>query len=821
MSQADAMLCVAGRGPGRRRRAVISRLLLGTAGFTVLLAPLAAMAQSRSSTALPEIQVISTSPLDGTGIDRDKVPTMVQTLSAEDFSRSYSPNVTDTLMQRVPGVSTTDVQGNGFTQDLRYRGFSASPLQGTPQGLAVYMGGIRVNEAFGDTVNWDLIPTNAIDRADIWASNPVFGLNALGGAVSLQMKNGFTYQGFEGETLAGSFGRLGGSVQYGAQKDNMSVYLAAQGVDDKGWRYQSPGQLARFYGDLGWKGDQTELHLVTAAARNMFGVVGPTPVDLLARDYKSIYTWPQTTRNEVGLLALNGKQALSDTWSIQGNMYVRSFRQAHVDGNDANVERCSGNAANPLFNTLCLEDDGFPPPLPAKANFQILGPNNQAIPCPPGPGNQCSVTPYGTVDRTRTDATTVGGLLQATNDDKLFGHGNHFTVGGSIDHSRIAFGASSQLGTIFPNLFVGPNPAVPGSGLTIHTGGNIGYGPVDLDARNTYYGLFATDTFDLTSRLSATLGGRLNVAKIDMTDQLGTSPDLNGNHRFQRFNPLAGLAYKVMPGMTAYAGYSESNRAPTPLELGCANPNRPCLLEGFLVSDPPLKQVVARTYDAGLRGNNEMGGGHVDWKFGLFRTDSTDDILNVASAIQGRGVFQNIDATRRQGIEAGAQYQAAQWLVYANYSFIDATYRFTGDIASPNNPSADANGNIHIVPGKRIPMIPQHQFKAGADYALTSDWKVGADVVVVGSQFYVGDDGNQNERLPSYWVANLHTSYQLRKDLQIFGVVNNLFNRKFAVYGTYFEPQSIMNAIANAPTDQRTQTPLQPLSIYAGLRVKL
>ena len=142
-------------------------------------------------------QAVATTPITGLGVDRDKVPAMVQTLPAEDFSRVYSPNVVETLMQRIPGVSTNDVQGNEFAPDLRYRGFSASPVQGTPQGLAVYMQGVRVNEAFGDTVNWDLIPTIAIGRADVWTNNPAFGLNALGGAISFQMKDGFTYRGTE------------------------------------------------------------------------------------------------------------------------------------------------------------------------------------------------------------------------------------------------------------------------------------------------------------------------------------------------------------------------------------------------------------------------------------------------------------------------------------------------------------------------------------------------------------------------------------------------------------------------------------------------
>jgi iron complex outermembrane receptor protein len=769
---------------------------------------------------IPAFQVVATTPVPGIGFDRDKVPAMVQTLPAEDFSRVYSPNVTQTLEQRVPGVFTSDVQGNEFTSDLRYRGFAASPLQGTPQGLAVYMQGIRVNEAFGDTVNWDLIPTIAIGRADVWTNNPAFGLNALGGAISFQMKDGFTYRGTEFDASGGSYGRVGGWLQYGVRNGEWALYIAGQGLKDDGWRYQSPSRIARFYGDLGWKGTDAEVHLVASAADNFFGVIGPTPVELLNTDYRSIFTWPQTTRNQAQLLALNGHYAVADHWTVQSNLYVRKFQQAHVDGNGAEVERCSGAVGNPLFNTLCLEDDGFP--TQPKANFQILNPNNQPVNCPPGSGNTCATTPWGTVDRTWTNALTTGGTLQATNDDKILGHNNYFTVGGSIDHSKIGFQANSELGYVFPDLFVGPNPVVPGTGQIIHTAANLGFSPVDLAAWNTYYGLYANDTFDLTNRLSLTAGGRYNIAKIAMNDLLGTSPDINGNYTFSRFNPVLGFTYKILPElMTFYAGYSEANRAPTPLELGCSNPAKPCLLEGFLVSDPPLQQVVARTREAGLRGNVKVNGAALDWKLGLFRTDSENDIIQVSSIIQGRGVFQNVAGTRRQGLEAGAQYQSAPWLFYVNYALVDATYQFTGKLASPNNPSADADGNIFVTPGKHIPGIPLHQLKTGVDYAVTPALKLGTDLIWVSSQWYVGDGANQNVKLADYWVANLHGSYQLTKELQIYGFVKNLFNRKFATYGTYFDPQAIANATPNAPTDHRTITPAQPLSVYVGLRAKL
>ena len=149
----------------------------------------------------------------------------------------------------------------------------------------------------------------------------------------------------------------------------------------------------------------------------------------------------------------------------------------------------------------------------------------------------------------------------------------------------------------------------------------------------TYTGLFATDTFDITPRLALTAGGRFNVAQINLEDQLGGA--LSSDNRFSRFNPVVGATFKIVSNVTAYGGYSEANRAPTPLELGCSNPARPCLIDSFLISDPPLKQVVARTVEAGLRGNFGLGSAkdELRWNVGVFRTLNTDDIINVASTI--------------------------------------------------------------------------------------------------------------------------------------------------------------------------------------------
>ena len=769
---------------------------------------LAQAASPKPTIALPEVEVVATSPLPAGGEKRDKIPAMVQTVPAEDFDRKKSPNVTDTLQQKVPGAVSIDVNGNPFSQDLFYRGFVASPRQGIPQGIAVYQNGIRVNEAFGDTVHWDLISPQAIYRADVFTNNPVFGLNALGGAISLQMKNGFLWQGFATQVLGGSFGRVSGLFEYGKQTDDYSIYVTGDATRDGGWRFFSPSTLFRLYGDVGYRAQGNELHFTASGARTMLGVVGPTPVALLAQNNSAVFTSPQTTLNEAGAIAFNGKFDINPQWSIASNLYFRSFAQRHTDGNDADIEECEDN---PGF--LCLDSDGFS--TMNESAFVILGQNGRPIPFSP-------TTVYGTIDRTANHATTFGMALQATSNDTIFEHENYLTFGASVDRSVLSFGSNSQLGTIFPNFVVGSGP-FPGSGSIINTAGRIGYASTNLTGNTTYYGVYALDTFTITPELALTAGARLNIAQILTQDATGQAPELNINSAFSRINPVVGLTYKVLPTVTAYGGYSESNRAPTPLELDCADRNRPCLLENSLVADPPLNQVVAHTFEAGLRGGGQpvFDTGGMAWKAGYFRTNSTNDIIALASTIPGRGFFNNVPSTLRQGAEAEASFYYGNLLAYVNYAFIDATYQFSGTLASPNNPFANADGNIFVTPGDHIPGIPRHLVKFGGDIALTPKFKLGTDVLLAGAQYFVGDDANQNPKLPLYWVMNLRAYYQLTENVQFFGLINNLFNNRNATFGTFFEPGTSAQLATPIPFthDPRTITPLQPISFYGGVKV--
>jgi iron complex outermembrane receptor protein len=723
-------------------------------------------------------------------IDRFKVPSNPVTLTAEDFDSAKSSSLGDALLQHVPSIYINDTSGNPFQPDIQYRGFQASPVVGVPQGLAVYQNGVRVNEAFGDTVNWDFIPQWAINRLDVFPSNPVFGLNALGGAISIQMKNGFNYQGREAELRAGSFWRRSALAQVGMRQGDTSFYVGAEALNDNGWRDRSPSKLRRIYADVGVLGDRSEFHVNFTGASNSFGAAAATPIEMLNQRWSAVYTTPQTYKNQLAFLNSTGSYQATDTLSFKGNIYYRGFWQKHVDGNTSDVVPCDPA----LFpGTLCFEENDDP----------LFGLNGLPV-----PDTLNGLTP-GSIDRTATAANSYGASGQAASSVKLFGLNNQFVVGASVDRGRVNFQAASELGTIGSDLFV------TGTGVIVNQpDGSVA--PANLKTSNTYYGFYLTDTIDLTSRLSITAGGRFNLALIKLEDQLGVA--LNGEHQFSRFNPVIGATYKITPQLGAYAGYSEANRAPTPAELACADPERPCLLDNFLVSDPPLKQVVARTYEAGLRGNIDAGPkrGRIAWNIGAFHTNSEDDIVHVASPITGRGFFQNAGTTRRWGIEASASYRSDRWNVYASYNYLDATFQDTFTLQSPGNPFA-VDGLITVTPGNVMPSIPAHRVKAGVEYSVFENWKVGADFIAVSGQYLRGDENNLNWMLPGYAVVNLNTTYKVSKQVEVFGLVQNLFNQRYYTFGTFFEKNEV--PFLNLQ-DPRTMGPGAPLAAYAGVRAK-
>ncbi len=719
-----------------------------------------------------------------------------------------------------------------FSPDFFYRGFDASRISGTAEGLAIYQNGVRVNEAFGDAVNLDLILPIAIDRADVYTNNPIFGLNALGGALSFTMKNGFTYQGGEASILGGSYGRVYGTLQYGKQYGDYSVYFATDALRDDGFRQFSASNLQRVYADIGYRTPDSEIHAIGAFSRSLLGALGTTPQVLVDQQYNSVFTSPQTTNNQSGLAQLTGRFDLWPKWSLASNFYFRQFDQFHIDGNDADIEDCSTdeNLSGGTPGVACLPSTGFSTPNGIN-DFQFTN-HGQPIPFLTGSGLG-GTFPYGTTTYTATHTSTFGTQEQLTDKDKILDHDNYFVFGGSVDQSYTHFSSSTTLGVLdpnFQNLYLG----FPGSEAQLETQGNVGFNSVWVHSQATYFGVFALDTFNVTKEFAVTAGARYNVADILLTDASGEDPNDNSDNSYSRINPVVGFTYTASPALTFYGGYSESNRAPTPLESQCSNPNQPCLLETALVSDPPLEQVVAHTWEGGARGTLIIpnGWGTLVYNAGIFHITSTNDIVNEASPISGQGFFTNVPETLRQGAELGLQYNYGPLSFYANYAHVDATYQFSATFSSPNNPFADASGNIFVTPGDRIPGIPSNLAKLGVTWAATPQLKLTVESVLVGSQYFVGDDANQNPKLPAYYYVNLRGTYDINDQIQVFGLINNVTDHHYATFGTFFDPtttggnvnQTLFNnnpanglvAVAN----QQAVTVAQPISVYAGVKVK-
>ena len=806
-------------------------------------APASAEAPPPPAPAANTARAVPMSPTGGSELPIDKVPAGISVINANQIERVASPSITEAINTYVPSATINEALGNALATDLQYRGFSASPLNGTPQGLAIYQNGVRLNEVFGDSMNWDLIPQIAIADIVLMSNNPAYGLNALGGAVNVIMKDGFTFQGATVDTRFGSFGHKEVAAEAGQKWGNWATYIAGDWIDDNGWRDLSPAEAKRVYADLGVKGSGSEFHLSYTFADTFLGVVGPTPLDLLDERRANVFTNPQSFDNRMQMVNLTGSVSVTDQLKVSGNAYYRGFRQRRPDGNVSEAIAC--DPSGPNAGLLCLEepDDVL---FGRRANGAIVNVPIASLPN----GDQ---TVLGGNDRVTVDSFSFGGALQAVSKAHLFDRPNQFLVGASVDLGRAHVTSQSELGVLDPRTL-----AVSGLGIIIDqslnpdlSANNIDVTPVDLIARTQYYGVYFMNTLDVTERLAVTLGGRYNLANIKLEDQLGD--DLNGDHTFQRFNPLLGATYKLAPGLSAYAGYSESNRAPTPAELACADPQRPCLLENFLVSDPPLKQVVGRTVEAGLRG--EIAAGYagrdalgaprtntIGWSVGYFRTLLSDDILTVASPIQGRGFFINGGETLREGVEAAVNYRSDRLFMYASYAFVDATFRNALEIASPDapvgvpcstfvpaDPADEVPNCARVRPGDHIPSIPSHRFKVGFDYWVTPQWRIGGDVIAVSNQFFRGDEGNDDRPLPGYAVVNLRTGYKLTDNIEIYGLAKNLFNKDYATFGTYFDTEALRNVAGDAVGVGRTGTvlenprmvtPAAPLTLYGGVKVR-
>jgi len=276
---------------------------------------------------------IAVGPRRGLQLAPEQIAANVQTATGAEIRESRATSLTDFMHQRMQSVMVNDYQGNPYQADVQFRGFTASPQIGTPQGLSVFFDGVRVNEPFGDVVNWDLIPLNAIQTFDVHpGSNPLFGLNTLGGALAIRTRDGFQDEGIDASVTSGAWGRLQSQVAGGTHLGPLGIYVAVTDFQEDGWRDNSPSDLQQGFAKLSLRTARLEFDGTVLAARNELIGNGLLPAELHATSPESVFTSPDRTRNELSQFNFEAQLNLSDRINVTGQVYRRNSERRASGG---------------------------------------------------------------------------------------------------------------------------------------------------------------------------------------------------------------------------------------------------------------------------------------------------------------------------------------------------------------------------------------------------------------------------------------------------------------------------------------------------------
>jgi outer membrane receptor protein involved in Fe transport len=759
---------------------------------------------------LPQVLIIGTTPLEGFGVPLNEVPANVQTATGADLQREQSLDMVDYLNNNFSGVDVSESAGNPFQIDVYYHGFTASPLLGTPEGLSVYVDGVRVNESFGDTVNWDLIPESAINAVSlISGSNPVFGLNTLGGAISIQTKNGRDDPGTEIEAYDGSFGRHSLEAQTGGTLGALDYFLGGNYFDETGWRDFSGSRVWQGFGKVGWQTAATDLHLSYTYTDDFLWGDGATPVSMLSYLREQTYT-PDYTQNLMHFVNLTGTQILGEHLLLSGNAFYRYVSTYVLNGN-VNDFYLEDNYAGPA--TDCTDSGANPATLAY---------------CAPGQDSTSSLS-----------QRSKGFGLQLTDSATVLGLKNQGVVGVDYDDSQDSFNELNEYGGIAPDHQLVYEPSPYNDFPLVTVGGS-----------NKILGTYFTDTLSPSGLLHVTVAARYNRNRetIDGTsvdadpgdygDGFLTATPVTGDHTFTRLNPSIGLTLTPTNYTTYYLSYNEASRAPTVIELGCADAAVPCGLPDDFAADPDLKQVVARTVEIGLRGN--LAGQRFNWSADVFHTVNSNDIQFIATSINA-GFFSNVGNTRRQGLDVafGGKEAGLTWRVA--YSYVQATFQSSFVVNAPSNSTADAYGNILVQPGDRMPLVPEHNGRLILDYQLNEHLDIGANLIAVSGSYLHGNENNADVAgtadaatgtyispdgtgwIPGYVELNCNGSYRFSDHLAIFARMTNVLNRNYATAGfltqNVYTPNGTFIADPDNWTNENNVVPGAPREIWGGVRV--
>lgn len=807
-----------------------------------------ALATPQAADTLQDPPIVVTAPLASDAVALGDVPANAQVLAGDPLRRQNHANLADLLNANLGSVSISNGTGSPYQSDVSYRGFQATSLLGSPTGLSVYLDGVRMNEAFGSIVNWDLIPMNAIAQVEVLpGSNPLFGLNTLGGALVLDTKNGADQGGLSVTAQGGSFNRRAVQAEAGGTLANKRFDWFVAGNYDKqdGYRWYTNTEVHQAYGKLRWHGASANAELGAVWADTSLNGTQALPLSMLGTPQMA-YTWPDNVSNNQILLNLKGDARLASNIRISGNLYYRRSKAHSSNSNAGNDDDCgdtrdctadtTGGTALDL-NTL----NPYDPSSPRYANFR---PYTGSLPIHDYQGNiNTSVVVSDLHQR------SFGGNALIDIDAPLFGLDNDLNLGGSFETSTIRYNQSTWLAylvnyqtVLMPwNYRYGSAGGFQGSPLV---------SSLSVASHNDSYNLFARDMVKLSRKLSLT--GSLSYTSTHVSLDGANSRFLNedggfswtgndglkyynpayvgasywntpnnapsalatarvptggiagpevapvtGSHTYRRVNPAVGLTWNPIRDLGFFANYSEAMRAPTAIELACADPDRPCALPTGFNGDPYLKPVVAHTIEVGTRGRL---GRHIGWNAAFYRTRLDDDIQFVFDS-SGLGYFANVGKTRRQGVEIGLTGDFAHLHLAASYGHVEATYQsgFT-----------DESGDT-VRPGNRITGVPANTVKLRAVYTPVPQLALGANLIAVSSQYVHGDEANLYPAVPGYALVNLDIHLMPVRRVELFANITNLFDRRYATFG-------VQGTNIYTGQDEQFRTPAPGRAFVLGVR---
>jgi outer membrane receptor protein involved in Fe transport len=817
------------------------RLQVSKSGFAIESAqidldsatPITSIVTMKLEAQAAKVDVVSETPLAGTDLLTDQIAGPVQTATAADIEASGALDLGDFMNRKLNGVYLNDVQGNPFQPDVNYRGYTASPLLGTPEGLSVYVDGVRQNQPFGDVVSWDLIPKDAISEVTLVpGSDPLFGLNTLGGALSVTTKSGLTNPGWSGDVLYGSSGRKEVEAEWGGgEGTGFNWFLSGTGFHESGWRFDSPSDIRQGFARLGWLTSKTDLALTLSYAYNTLLGNGVQDYRLLAANYSSAYSVPDVNANRSPSFNFIARHTFSESLTFSGNAWFRNIRTETINPNyNGDAQGNSIYQPTPEEQAV-LGAAGY-------TGFPTSGANIANTPFPKWP---CIAEALQLGD---PDQTCDGVNIYSKEVQNEYGFSgqftwitspgigkNQFAAGALWDRGSVDYSQTTDYAYVNPNYTLTSVPAWQ-DGSTSVNGVPIN-SEVNLRGLTPNWSLYFTDTLTLSKKVNVTVSGRYNRFTVDNTDRIHPIPgpdSLDGDYEFQRFNPAVGITWSPISSVNAYARYSQGNRAPTSIELGCANPNAPCSLPNSLASDPPLQQVVTNTWEVGVRGKPEISWLHnMSWNAGAFRAENHNDILFVAAPQNGTGYFQNFAETLREGLDANLDGRIGRVTWGLDWTFLSATYQSTetldGSANNTNNLALQGYpglpGVITVHPGNRIPLIPKQTGKAYAVYQATSKLAFDLDEVVDSSSYARGNENNAYTAdgiyylgpgvSPGYAITNFRAHYDLTRHFQLAFQIDNLFNHE------YYTAAWIANTALTAQgAIQSLPFPLYTTGPYAG-----